>query len=219
MRLLTLLSLVFFTTPILAGGQAVIRSGAPNGQQQINIAWDGDRIRLDMLNQNGYMLVLDGKGYSVSNAAGHLMVMDLSSLPQPGGSITQYDGKDPIPETIAQITRLENTGREETIAGIEGEVYEMAWIDGQGNAHEGDAVLTDHDLVQEMQEAFWAFSRAISKQDEAIGTRLRDEGLATLRVKQDFVVEEIRPKTRPAEDFELPAEPMDLQQMMRGMGR
>ena len=50
-----------------------------------------------------------------------------------------------------------------------------------------------------------------------IGTRLRREGLATLRVKQDFVVEEISTETRPAEDFVLPAEPMDMQQMMRGM--
>ncbi|MGM0517141.1 MAG: hypothetical protein ACQER6_06050 [Pseudomonadota bacterium] len=213
MRLLTLLSLLFLTTPILAGGQATIRSG---GSQDVTIAWDADRIRLDMPDQDAYMLVLDGKGYSVSRAQGRLIVMDLSSVPQmPQGS----GGQNPTPETVAHITRLENTGKEETIAGIEGEVYEMAWVDGQGNAHEGDAVLTDDKLVREMQEAFWAFSRAISKQDEAIGTRLRDEGLATLRVKQDFVVEEIRAETRPAEAFELPAEPMDMQQMMRGLGR
>lgn len=217
MRLLALLSLLFLTTPILAGGQAVIRAGAPDAQQQMNIAWDDDRIRLDMPGQDAYMLVLDGKGYSVSRAGGRLIVMDLSSIPQQG--VGQGAGQGPIPETVAHITRLENTGKEETIAGIEGEVYEMAWVDGQGNAHEGDAVLTDDKLVREMQEAFWAFSRAISKQDEAIGTRLRDEGLATLRVKQDFVVEEIRAETRPAEAFELPAEPMDMQQMMRGLGR
>jgi len=212
MRLLTLLSLLFLAGPALAGGQAVIRAGGADVQQQMNIAWDGDRVRLDMPDQEAYMLVLDGKGYSVSNAGGRLIVMDLSSLPQHRGQ-----GQSPAPETVARITRLENTGKEETIAGIEGEVYEMAWIDGQGNAHEGDAVLTDDSLVREMQEAFWAFSQAVSQQDEKIGTRLREEGLATLRVKQDFVLEEISADTRPAEDFTLPAEPMDMQQMMRGM--
>jgi len=213
MRLLTLISLFFLASPVLAGGQAVIRSGGADVQQRMNIAWDGDRVRLDMPNQDAYMLVLDGKGYSVSDAGGRLIVMDLSSLPQHRGQ-----GQSPAPETVARITRLENTGREETIAGIEGEVYEMAWVDGQGTAHEGDAVLTDDDLVREMQEAFWSFSQAVSKQDEEIGTRLREEGLATLRVKQDFVVEEINADTPPAGDFTLPAEPMDMQEMMRGLG-
>lgn len=213
MRLLALLSLFVFTTPLFAGGQATIRSGGAQAQD-VTIAWDGDKVRLDVPGQPAYMLVLDGKSYSVTSAGGQLMVMDLSSLPQhaaPG------QGQDQTPGTVARITRLENTGEEETVAGIEGDVYEMAWTDGQGNAQEGEAVLTDDALVREMQEAFWAFSQAMTNQDEEIGTRLREEGLATLRVDQDFVLKAISAETRPAEDFVLPAEPMDMQQMMRGM--
>lgn len=209
MRLLTLISLFVFTTPLLAGGQATIRSG---GSQEVDIAWNGDKVRMDVRGQQAYILVLDGTAYSVANAGGQLMVMDLSSIPQHGA-------RNATPEAVARITRLEDTGAEETVAGIEGDVYEMAWTDGQGNAHEGEAVLTDDELVREMQEAFWIFSQAMTKQDEEIGTRLREEGLATLRVGQDFVLVEINADTRPDGDFTLPAKPMDMQQMMRGMGQ
>ncbi len=213
MRLFTLLPLLFFSTSVLAGGQAEILSGGPDAQQRMNLAWDDDQVRLDIPGEEGYMLVLDGKGYSVTRAGGRLMVMDLSSLPRQAGQ-----GQTPAPETVARIERLDQTGRMETIAGIEGEVYEMAWTDGQGEAHEGDAVLTDDALVRDMQEAFWALSRAMSGQDEEIGTRLREEGLAALRIGDDFTVEEISAETRPSEDFSLPAEPMDMQEMMRGQG-
>ena len=209
MRLLALLSLLVFTTPLLAGGQATIRSG---GSQDVDIAWHRDKVRLDMPGRQGYMLVLDGKAYSVSTVGGQTMVMDLSSIPRQGA-------QEATPSTVARITRLEKTGGKETVAGIEGEVYRMAWTDGQGNAYEGEAVLTDDALVREMQEAFWAFAQAMTKQGEKIGTRLREEGLATLRVKQDFVLVDISAESRPAEDFTLPADPMNMQEMIRGMNR
>jgi hypothetical protein len=215
MRSLVLFSLVTFTATALADGQAVIRSGNAGQAAATTISWQDDKVRLDVPGEDAYMLVLDGRGYSVARTGGQTMVMDLSSMPQfgPGG----MGQGAPATSDVARITRLEATGREETVAGIEGEIYEMSWTDAKGRENHGEAVLTDDSRVREMQQAFWTFSRAITRQQEEIGARLRAEGLAMLRLDDQFLVEEIRADSRPAGDFELPAEPMDMQEMMRGM--
>lgn len=211
--------------PALAGGQATLEaSGEGAGTMQLSWA-DEDTVRLDPGNQPAYMLVRDGKAYSVSNAGGQTMVMDLSSM---SGAMQTQGGPSPSQQgTVANarsVDSMKATGTSETVAGIEGEVYEIAWTDGNGQKHTDEAVLTEDETVVEMTAAFRGFADTMGSvggdgNPDAIGEKLKAENKGLLRFSNQMRVTAVSDGAPSADEFELPAEPMDMQKMLEGMQR
>lgn len=209
--------------PALAGGTATLEATSQGGNTRMEVRWSGDNMRMDFSNQQGtYMLVRDGKSYSVTNRGGQPMVMDMSSMAkmadamggdQAGANVGMAAGQ---PKTVQNI---EKTGDTATVAGIEGDVYKVEWTDKGGNKHSDTAVLSDDERVIGLTGAFRKFSQASGNDSDPLGQALAGRGLGVLRFGKKFRVASISDKTPAAAAFELPAEPMNMQKMMEGMGR
>lgn len=207
----------------LADGTATFSTGDPN-VPTLTFSWqDVDHSRLDTPGQPAHVLAIDGKAWGVATIAGRPVSMDLDALARllgQGNGLARLGPDTVVPE---HLTALEATGRTETVAGISGEVYRVSWQDSRGGAHVDEAVLTDDPRVREMQDALLrGMTRAISrttgmKGQGAAERELERRGLAVLRFGDDFRLESIRTGDQPDGRFALPASPIDLRQIMRGM--
>lgn len=213
--------------PALADGRATIQSPTPEGMQRLDIAWnDTGGVRFDPSNSDAYMLVRDGVLYAVTSAGGMgPMVMNLSSLEgmggaAAGGSPAQGPGAEVSVERAEEVVSLEATGSRETVAGMPGERYRVTWVDAQGAQHTDTAVLSDAALAQELAAAYETL--AATTRDGEVDPRqqaVRDQGLAILRYADSYEVISASDEGRSPGDFELPAKPTDLQEMMKNMGQ
>ncbi len=203
---------------VTAGGTATVES--PRGDKT-EIAWrEPTSVRMGMPNQSAYMLVREGRLYSVQTARGRTMVMDMTAMGSriPGGA---------APSGVASATALVEmrpTGRRETLAGVEGEVYRVTWRNSEGREQTDVAVLSRDDLAVELTRAFHQFSRAQAKASgqsapDAMGEALVERGLGILRFSDRLQVAELSGEAPPASAFELPAEPMRMPDMPAGRGR
>ena len=211
--------LVSIASPAFAGGTATIHATGPGPsgedmEHAMTVTWQDEKtVRLEPEGQPAYMLVRGDSSYSVTQAGGRLMVIEMGqmmSMAQSAGA-----GAGPQAPTIADaqsVSRIESTGREETVAGITGEVYEIHWSDSAGASHVDEAVLSDDELLQGMTAAFQAFGKALAgdKGEHPLNEALSSRGLGTLRFGDRFQVTSISDETPPDGHFELPAEPMQL---------
>ena len=227
-RLLALL-LVSIATPVLAGGTATIHGvgPGPSGEDMehtMTVTWQDEKtVRLEPEGQPAYMLVRGDSSYSVTRAGGQLMVIDMGAMMSMaqsagGGAMAGAGPQAPAIADAQSVSRIESTGREETVAGITGEIYEIHWTDSAGASHVDEAVLSDDELLRGMTAAFQAFGKALSGKevDHPLNEALASRGLGTLRFGDRFEVTAISDETPPDGHFELPAEPM---QLGTGMGQ
>lgn len=204
--------------PLLAAGTATMA----NGHEIHELAWLGPQtVRVDMSTEAGYMVLRDGKTYLVNPQAtgGMPPVMEVGDMMQ-GLAETLADDDDldaatsPLSQRVESVTR---TGRTETVAGIKGDVYEVTFVNGKGETESRPVVLTDDPLASEMTEAYFALTASM------IGTQriadftdaLPKDRRGLLRVGDDLVVQGISEDAPAADAFELPAEPMNMGDMMK----
>ncbi|MBA1146785.1 hypothetical protein H0Z60_06900 [Ectothiorhodospiraceae bacterium WFHF3C12] len=199
----------------LAGGNATLRADTDAGSGAIEISWSGDgALRMETGTGPGYFIVREGKAYVVMQQGGQTMVMELASMMKMAAGQV---GNVPAGDTFGRVESVNATGASETVAGIEGRVYQVTWTDGDGQRHSGDVVLTDDALVAEMTEAYLGAVQAMSGADtDAYRQSLPEGERGLLRSGEDFRIESISGDEPPPGAFELPAEPMDLQKMMQG---
>lgn len=200
-----------------SGGSATWTGG---GGQSVRIDWrDADTVRMNT-SEDDYMLVRDGNAYMVSHRGGRPMVIDWammrSMISAGGGGGPRAQG--PIGDDA--LVSMEATGRAETVAGIEGEVYRITYRD-DGEEKTREVVLSDDPLAVEMTQAWFTTMQAIAGKIggmDSIDAKLEARGLGMLSGGDDFRVTEISDQARPAADFELPAKPQSIPGMP-GMGR
>lgn len=205
-------SAITFALPSMAAGTATITA---NGQAMQFVWQDGGSARFDLPAADGAYLVLRaGKVYMVNAAAGGGMppVMEISGGLQGLAQGFAADKKNPL----GKIESATATGARETVGGIEGEVYEVTITDAQGKTQTRQVVLTSDPLVTEMTAAYVAITSAMAgpeaakfQQDLPTGKR----GL--LRVGDDMAVQAISQKSPATGAFDLPAEPVNMQDMMQ----
>lgn len=208
---------------VAAGGNATIQSATPQESIEFEVSWRGDMVRMGFPQQSGaYMVVRDGKGYSVSNQGGQTMVLDMSSL-QEMGQGDDKKGTGMGSSEFQALDLLEATGDSETIAGIEGEVYAIEWTDQQGESHRGTIVLSKdsqaRDLTVAMRTAAGAMGAA---ETDPLSEAVLERDMGVLRFDDKFELVSISGDAPAASEFELPAKPMSLQDLMRqqmGQGR
>ena len=215
----------------LAGGEATLMIGGDpihvagqamgDGSGKATVTWrDADTVRMDVGDQNGYLLMRDGKAYSVSHHNSEVQVMDLSVMMKMMRSMGRPGAKNKSDNPFGGVDSIEATGASETVAGIKGRVYRMHWTDGDGSRKSGHAVLTDDPLVVEMTRAYMSVMAGMVGEDttRAFQRALPGKDHGLLRMNDQFRVDEIHRADSPESTFTLPAKPMDMQGLMGGMG-
>lgn len=205
-------SLTTLALPALADGEATI---ATSESMQMTIHWTDGKMRMGFPSQQqGYMLMRDGKGYMVTQQGGQTIIMDMAMLKgmaeSMGGKANQMTAHQ-----AQSVESLEATGATETIAGIEGEVYRIQWTDRSGDTHDDEMVLSDDPLAREMLQAFQRYIETLMEAPDPIGTALLDRDLGMLRFENKFEVQAIADTTPSADTFELPENAMSMQEMLQ----
>lgn len=182
-------------------------------------------IELEYLNRNtirmnikqkdagdSYMLIRDGKAYTVSVQNGKTHVMDMASL----GGMAKNMGIGSSDNFDQELLKVKKTGRKETVAGYKGDVYSLTWRDQKGT-HTSDAVLSSHRNVREFSKAWMNMARIMARSmsgeplsDTSIWNFLATEDKGMLRFGDDFIVTSIVSKDINKNRFILPAKPMQM---------
>ena len=189
-----------------------IKAGSA-GEMTMTERWKGDALRTDVEGMDAYIMMRDDTVYSIISMAGQITVMDLGQMKDmPGaasGQVTTHNQSGVVfPETIENVRDI---GETREIAGINGDVYEIEWIDNSGEPQADTAVLTDDTRLLENQALKTQLTRVISNEEpNALLIELEKRGLAALSFGDRFLVTEVGDEAGPSGDFVLPAEPLDF---------
>lgn len=209
--------LLVATMPVFAEGKATIDTG--NGQEtmQMVLHWTEDNMRMDFpAQQHGYLLLRDGKGYMVAQQGDRTVITETPLLKTM--SDDNYDDTNPSSASQAKsVENLEATGDTETIAGIEGEVYRIEWLDRSGETHENELVLSDDPLARGMLRAFQGYLITVTGEIDPIGDALLERDLGMLRFNDRFNVVELADASADAVSYDLPENGVTMNEMAKQM--
>lgn len=188
-----------------------------NGEgKRMTFEYQDDKLRISTANDDGYMIIQGEKVYAIDDADGEVMVIDVKQTLSMFGNMAQAA----IPDMAAvRVKSLEPTGRTESVAGIAGEVYRLAFTDHEGKSQEADIVLSPDRRAVGFRDAVHRMSSTMSSMLAQQGThdRLRDElamkDLGVLRYGDDMRLTSIAEGRVDDSRFVLPAEPTDLSGM------
>lgn len=205
----------------LAAGSATFDSG---GGDTSRMHWqDAQTVRMDMADGDGHMVLRQGKLYMVSAQAGSGIppVLEIGSMMQGFAQAFDAGNGDPnVAEALSsRVQSVQKTGKTETVAGIRGEVHNIVFVDSQGKTDQVQAVLTSDGQVVEMTEAYLAFTGAmIGSERVADFSQAMPKGQrGLLRLGDDLRVQAISGQSPDAKLFELPAAPVSMGDMMKGL--
>lgn len=155
-RILTL-SLLVLSFPAMAD---ITANYQVSGGRNMAISYQDDsHLRMDM-GKDSYALYVDGKIYMLARAGGTWMATDLAQLKQMMGSMPFGQKAQPQPQPSSEKDyKMVKTGRMETVAGYEGNVYEFT--DLRSN-EKYEAVLTEHDDIATLYKGLLKVSREIA---------------------------------------------------------
>jgi len=212
--LLTLLAAAGLTLAGSAGAGTADVSNADG--DTIRFEYAGDRLRVDMSGQkDAYMVLRDGRVYSVSSANGAPMVIDLSQAWSMFGGMVG----SATPDMVArEVVSLQPTGRQEQHADAAGEVYELRFRTEDGQEKQAELVLTDDARAKRFRDAMHHFATTIAstvgqdyqRASDDMQNRLTALDKGVLRYGSDMTVSALSDDAVDATRFELPAAPMDL---------
>jgi hypothetical protein len=146
---------------------------------------------------------------------GQTMVMDMAKMKEMAENMGGGQAETMTGQQAQQVDSLEATGGTETIAGLEGEVYNIKWTDKNGTRHDDELVLTDDAQVREMMAAFHDYQRSMTGEPDPIATELQERELGMLRFGDRFQLAELSDSTPDATIFELPENAKSFEDMMR----
>lgn len=207
--------LMAVTLPALADGQAVIQATSPDSNDQVdmNVSWADDNMRLDFPGmQEGYMLLQGDSGYMITEAENQKIIMDIGMLAELAKQMT---GEQQSMIGAASLEKLEATGKTETVAGIEGEIYDLVWTDNGGNSHEETIVLSNNTQARELLNAFHSYQKALIGEPDPIAEALEELGMGMLRQGDSFLIVSVNDETPDASIFTLPEDGMTFEEMMK----
>jgi len=203
--------LMFCVPQLFAAGIATLATGSGQNAETLVLEYDDNgHTRMNMpasQEGSGYMLSRDGKVWMVMNMQGQTMVMDMARM----AALAAPSGDDTLQQ---EFISARATGKKETVAGFEGEVYELSWKDKAGK-QTAMAVLSKDPAVVEYSNAWMKFAETMAramgqKTDNSIGHYLEKEGLGMLKMGDDFQVVSIKPGKVNEQDFILPKATMQM---------
>lgn len=198
---------------VFAAGSATVELEDGN---TASIQWlDEKNVRFNMPDTKDYLLSRDGKIYVVSHEDGDLMVLEMGGIAQMAMAFAGEDSLDKImPDAITKVVA---TGETETIAGIKGEVYLLTIKDEDGE-DEIEVVLTDNKLSNELTDVYLSLiENLVGKQGINGFDQLPKNKRGILRLDNEIKVTSLSDKTPDEKDLELPAEPLNMQNLMQDL--
>lgn len=215
------LTLVFSCPAIAWAAGTAVLTGDGSDTGELVVMWLDNgamRVNPDASNPSNYMLLKDNNIYSVGIADGEVMVMEMGGMLKALGSTAMSMGGDNISIPVG-VESVKDTGKTETIAGIEGTVYTLTTIDANGKTETDEAVLTDDKLVTELTMTYLNSMLPIFDQNspEKFIDALPNNRRGLLRYGGDFRLVSITDDAPDAKDFELPAPPTDFTQMLKAL--
>lgn len=218
--------------PAQAGGSGLIHAQQPqegrSGDFQIEYD-DQGHARVSGGQAPGYLLVRDGRAYSVT---GEGQVYDLAqvaavlkSMPRMGlrrggaaGGMggERFGGRGPqLAADMLEFQRITPTGRNETVANLVGEVYRLEYRGLDGSNKQSELVLGRQPPVRDFTQALYKLGLAVQAnlgRPPAAGGRaffdyLSQHGLGLLRMDQTLRMQRLLAAPPPAERFVLPNPP------------
>jgi hypothetical protein len=212
-----LLAVGFFASALsLSGGN--VRAGAADlstsDGSKMKFEYQGEDLLRVNMQEGNYMLVLEDQVYVVTNSDGETMVISLNQAMGMFGAMADAA----TPSTVeGKLVSLQSLDRKETVAGIQGEVYEVRFIDHNGQERTSDLVLSEDPQAVELQRAMFRMAKNMAKAanrevkgQEAMERRLGDMKMGILRYGDDMWVTAISGRQFDNAYFELPAQPTDL---------
>ncbi len=182
---------------------------------------DDDHLRMDVGNDT-YLLIIGDKAYTVMNQGGQKMVMDMAAM---GGAMKAFGGAAmQQAETRAQSydpasVAYGKTGKKETIAGYEGELYEVS-VKGPNGLEKYEFVASRNKDVIQLQKAFQMIGERMAKtlmsKDTLAGFNRAAEMAESqniggmLRYGNDMVLKSLEKKDLPADMFLLPKDAIQM---------
>ncbi len=214
------LSLILFTSSILAsslamGGAAEVKS---RDGSSMKFEYEGSDLRIALGDDQGYMILNDDGLFVVRDSDGQLMVIDAGKMMQMFGDMA---GSTTPSVATSKVVSLKATGRREDHAGIQGEVYELEYIDETSKATQhAELVLSSDSRAIEFSNAISGMARTIAKSSgksdaasNEFQQRLQKLNKGVLRYDQDMLVTAISGAKIDSARFVLPAKPTDLSGM------
>lgn len=206
---------------VVAAGTATIEGNYAENDGAITIMWQDDgtmRINADPSSPENYMIVRDGKIYSVFSNDGTPMVMEMGGMLKAFGAIAndlQEDGQA-IP---AGIESVEATGKSETVAGIKGHVYKVTVLNDDGTTTTDDAVFSSDAKATEMTRIYMETLLSIFDRGdpESFLQALPDNERGLLRYGQEYRLASISGQAPAADQFTLPAQPTNFADMLKNL--
>lgn len=209
---------IFFTFAALANfalaGAADMTSADGS---RIKFEYQGNKLRINTAEQEGYMIINDQGMYVVSNAAGKIMVIDAGKM------MGMFAGMASTAPAVAssEVVSLKATGKQETKAGITGEIYKLRYVDKDSNTVQStELVLSGDPRAIEMTKAISNMAAAMAKatgQDQQgsdeLQTYMNNLNKGVLRYGDDMWLTAISTRTIANNRFVLPAPPQDLSAM------
>lgn len=216
MKRLMLAVLAFsFSVAAWAGGTAVI--GTDNAGEQARLEYTEGKIRLGAEpEEDGYMVIDGDRVYAVTYEDGQPMVLDMATMGKMLGAMGSAAGQIPLQmdQQIGEIVELRALNRNETHAGIAGQVHELVYLDAEGNRHVEEVVLSTDPAVHELTRTILKLSSTLAvtfgqPEDplDEFGQKLLKDGQGLLRFGNEMRLISLDSKTSSAERFVLPAEP------------
>lgn len=198
---------------IAQAGKATVES-TEGGSAEIEYAVG--LLRVGTPDMNGYMLMRDDTMYIVSLEGGTPMVFNASSMMK---GMSQGATQMAPSGLMNEFVDLKDTGRNESIAGVDGDVYTFTFKDDKGNEQTEEVVLSDDERAIEFRDALFSMSAIAEdiageeamEQRKDLQKRMESMDVGVLRYGQEMRITAISNEKIPTERFELPAEPMDMQ--------
>ncbi|NQY02701.1 MAG: hypothetical protein HRT76_05455 [Halieaceae bacterium] len=219
-----LMLLLALATPLSLADTAVVETAQG---ATMTYEYEGDSLRLtpDRDNPQNYAILRDGTLYSVSETNGEPTVINVSQAMALLGAAVQQAAPG---AANARVESLTKTGRKETVANIEGEVYDITFVDFDGKTQRAQMVLSKDPRALRFRDAVFTFATVVTESmgqeidQEQLQSQLIAENLGVLRYGDDLSVAVIQEDTINPQRFELPAPPIDmsnlggLQNMLKG---
>ncbi|MFT4769969.1 MAG: hypothetical protein ACI8RN_003123 [Glaciecola sp.] len=212
------LTLVVSCTPLIAidalAGSATMTS--KEGGSTV-FEYREQLLRVNIPDQeNSYIVFRDNTIYTVMQQEDHTIVMDAGSAMKSMG----FNASSAVPSDInAEVVSLEKTGRTENVAGIKGDVYELNFVDEDGQNRTEELVLSDDARALEFRDALFQMleiaatltSGATPENAQSMRDQLEGLDAGMLRFGSEFTLTKIDDEPVDAKRFELPAAPMNLE--------
>lgn len=206
----------------LAAGTAGMSATAQDGKSAaLTLEYrDTQTLRMTVADASeGYLVMREGKVYSVLSNDGQPTVLDLAAVRE--NMPARMRGKNQGPggrystgaEDIKEIVSLDDTGRDETVAGIVGDIWTLVYVDGEGQKETRELVLSGAPAVRELSATLLSLGRTMAAMADRqpgaqlLVSRLEENGLGMLRLGDTWTLTSLDTRVPDAARFELPAEP------------